>query len=136
MPRRKLAGILWSGLLCWAGIVLWISLLSPQELPDVAFLIWDKLSHFIVYLLGGWLAASALRVSRPQAAVAGQVVLAAILVGAFGALDESVQTFTLGRAGGDIHDWIADLLGAVVGALASLATHRYLERRVVSRQVR
>ncbi len=133
MPRRKFARILWSALFFWAGGVLWLSSLTPNELPDEAFLLGDKFAHFIAYAAGGWLAASALRVSRPQGLVARQIVLAVIIVAAFGALDESLQTFTPGRMGGDIFDWIADCLGAGVGALLSLVTHGRLERFVPSR---
>lgn len=133
MSRRTLAGILWSALFCWAGGVLWLSLLTQKQLPDVAFVFGDKFAHFIVYIVGGWFAASALRVSRPRAAVARQIVLAVIIVAVFGALDESLQTFTPGRTGGDIYDWIADFLGAGVGALLSLAAHERLERFVPCR---
>lgn len=133
MSRWTLAGILWSALFCWAGGVLWISSLTPEQLPDGAFLFGDKFAHFIVYIVGGWLAASALRMSRPRAAVAGQIVVAVIIVAVFGALDESLQTFTPGRLGGDIYDWIADFFGAGFGALLSLAAHERLERCVLSR---
>lgn len=121
MPRRTLATILWVALFCWACSILWLSSLSPPQLPDAAFLLSDKVNHFIAFAVGGWLAASALRVSRPQAAIAGRIILAVIIIAAFGALDETVQTFTPGRSGRNIHDWIADFLGAVAGALLILA---------------
>jgi VanZ family protein len=133
MPRRMLASILWLALLCWACGILWLSSLSPQQLPDAAFLVWDKINHFIAFAIGGWLAASALRASRPLAAIAGRIILAVILIAAFGALDEGMQTFAAGRAGHDIHDWMADFLGAVTGALLSLATHNRLERHLLRR---
>lgn len=128
MPRRTLARILWFTLLGWACGILWLSSLEPQQLPDAAFLLSDKIIHFIAYALGGWLAASALRMSRPLAAIASRIVLAIVIVAAFGALDESVQTFTPGRTGRDINDWIANFLGAVGGALLIIPTHSFLER--------
>jgi VanZ family protein len=128
MARRTLAGLLWLALLCWACGILVLSSLTPQELPDAAFIFWDKANHFGAYALGGWLAASALRVSRSVVRIAGAATLAVIIVAAFGALDELLQTFTSGRSGGDIFDWTADLLGAVAGALVSLLTHGRLER--------
>jgi VanZ family protein len=135
MPRRTFAGILWFALLCWACGVLWLSSLTPMELPDVAFLVSDKINHLAVFAVGGWLAASALRVSRPMAAVAGRIVLAVVIIATFGALDESLQLFIPGRMGGDIYDWIADVLGGVAGALLSLATHQRLERLLSQRSV-
>ncbi|GJF09631.1 hypothetical protein NGTWS0302_24250 [Mycolicibacterium cyprinidarum] len=131
MPRRTLAGLLWFALICWACGILWMSSLTPQELPDAAFLLSDKINHGLAFVAGGWLAASALRLSWP-AAVASRIVIAVILVAAFGALDESVQTFTPGRTGNDVYDWTADLLGAVAGAMLSLATHERVERMVAS----
>lgn len=128
MSRRFISLALWSVLACWAGGILWLSSLTPRELPEAAFLVSDKLNHFIAFAVGGWLAASALRVSRPQAAVASSVLLAIFLVSAFGAFDESLQQFTPGRTGGDLYDWIADFLGAIAGALLTLTTHARLER--------
>jgi VanZ family protein len=128
MARRTLAGLLWLALLCWACGILVLSSLTPQELPAAAFILWDKANHFGAYALGGWLAASALHVSRPALRIAGGAVLAVIVIAAFGALDELLQTFTPGRSGGDIFDWTADLLGAVAGASISLLTHGRLER--------
>ena len=128
MQRRTLAGLLWLALLCWACGILALSSLTPQELPEAAFLFWDKANHFLAYALGGWLAASALRVSRPGIRIATGAILAVIAIAVFGALDELLQTFTPGRSGGNIFDWTADLLGAVAGALISLLTYSRLER--------
>ena len=130
MPRRRLAGILWLALLCWACGMLWLSSLTPQELPDMAFVVSDKIEHAAAFTLGGWLAASALHVSRPRAAIAGRLVLAVVIIAAFGALDEYLQTFTPGRTGADPHDWIADVIGAAAGALLSLLSRRDSARRV------
>lgn len=128
MPRSTLARLLWAALFVWACGILALSSLTPQELPDVAFLFWDKANHFLAYALGGWLSASALRVSRPAARITGSMILAVVVVAAFGAVDELVQTLTPGRSGGDILDWTADLLGAAVGALLGVVTHNRVQR--------
>jgi VanZ family protein len=130
MPRRAACVVLWLTLTHWAGGILWLSSLTPQELPESAFIFSDKFNHFVAFAVGGWLAASALRLSRPQLAPMGCILLAVLLVAAFGAFDESLQKFTPGRTGGDLYDWIADFLGAVAGALLSLSTHARLERFV------
>lgn len=116
----RTARLLWGALLCWAGAILFLSSLTPQQLPEAAFLFWDKVNHFAAYAVGGFLAASALRVSRRRAKTATVLLLAVMLVAAFGALDEAVQTLTPGRSGADIGDWVADVLGATAGALLSL----------------
>jgi len=130
MSRRSLALAFWCAVAVWACGILWLSSLTRQELPDAAFLFSDKLNHFVAFAVGGWLAASALRLSGAQGAVTRHIVIAIVLVAAFGAFDEAVQTFTPGRAGGDLYDWIADFLGAVTGALLTLITHARLERFV------
>lgn len=130
MPRPLLSAALWLALLVWAGGILWLSSLSPAELPSAAFLAWDKFNHFIAFAVGGWLAASALRTSRPSLRPAPALLLAVAVVAAFGAFDESLQLFTPGRTGADLYDWIADFLGAVAGALFSFFTHARLERLV------
>lgn len=120
MSHSGFARLLWVALACWAAGILWLSSLTPEELPDAAFLFWDKVNHFASYAIGGWLAASALRVSRPQGSLATALIAAVVIVAAFGALDEAIQTLTPGRSGGDVEDWVADVLGATTGALMTL----------------
>jgi VanZ family protein len=130
MSRTRLAAVLWIGLLLWAAGILWLSSLTPAELPSAAFLVSDKLNHFAAFAVGGWLAASALRTSRPSRPALQSAALAVLLVAVFGALDEMSQLLTPGRSGGDVYDWIADFLGAVAGACLVRITHGYLERLV------
>ena len=125
MSRARLAGLFWFALACWAATMLWLSSLTPQELPDAAFLAWDKINHFLAYAVGGWLAAGALRLSRPPMPVANQIIGAIILIAVFGVIDEGLQTITPGRTGGSIGDWGADIIGAAAGALASTLTRRH-----------
>jgi VanZ family protein len=94
--------------------------LTPRELPEAAFLFWDKLNHVAAYAVGGWLAAAALRTSSPRTPVALLLLGAVLLVAAFGILDEAFQALTPGRTGGDVDDWVADLLGAAAGAALTL----------------
>lgn len=128
MSHRALSAVLWLALVCWAGGILWLSSLTPQELPGAAFVFSDKFNHFVAFAVGGWLAAGALRAWSPRSAVPSRIILAIALIAAFGALDEGLQKFTPGRTGGDLYDWIADFLGAVTGALLTLPTHARLER--------
>lgn len=120
VSSRRRAVLLWATLACWAVAVLWLSSLTPRELPDAAFLFWDKLNHFITFAVGGWLAACALRASYPRARLPVVVLVAAALIAAFGVLDETLQTLTPGRTGGDIDDWMADVLGGTAGALLTV----------------
>ena len=120
MTRRRATVLYWVALFVWACTILWLSSLTPDELPDSAHLLWDKINHFVAFAVGGWLAARALRLARPTASVLSSVLLAAVLISAFGVLDESVQQFTPGRSGGDLYDWIADTLGALAGASLGL----------------
>jgi VanZ family protein len=123
MTKIRLAPLLWAALLSWACVILLLSSLTPRELPDAAFLIWDdKVNHFVAYAVGGWLAAAALRTSRPRTPVARLLLVAVVLIAAFGILDEAFQTLTPGRTGGDIDDWVADVLGAAAGAALTLPT--------------
>lgn len=133
MPRRRLALLFWFAWLVWCGGILWLSSLSHRDLPAAAFLAWDKFNHFAAFAIGGWLAATAWQIGRPAASTLGRLTLPIVMVAAFGALDELVQLYTPGRTGADLHDWIADFLGAIAGALFSLSTHARLERLVTRR---
>lgn len=130
IPRVALAALLWLALVAWGASILWLSSLTPEALPAAAFVMWDKFNHFIAFAAGGWIAASALRVSWPQRPVPILLLLAVVLVSAFGAMDEALQLFTPGRSGADTFDWIADLLGAIFGVSLTLFTHARIQRFV------
>ena len=132
MTSRFLAGLLWSVLLGWGAGILSVSSVNGEFLPSGLFSLTfaDKLIHFIAFALGGWVAAAALRFSFPSLPVARAILTAIVLVAAFGVIDETWQTSTPGRMGGDLYDWIADFLGAIAGALFTLRTHARLERLI------
>ena len=132
MTSRLLAGLLWSVLLGWGAGILSVSSVNGEFLPSALFSITfaDKFIHFIAFALGGWVAAAALRFSFPSLPVARAILTAIVLVAAFGVVDETWQTSTPGRMGGDQYDWIADFLGAIAGALLTLRTHARLERLI------
>jgi|GEM_PF-2642667 len=44
--------LFWPALVCWAGRILWLSALTPQELPDAAFIVRDRVSHLLADVLG------------------------------------------------------------------------------------
>ena len=130
VPRPVLATLLWLALLVWAVGIVWLSSLTSDKLPTTAFLMWDKSNHLAAFAVGGWIAVSALRTSRPEARALPSIAAAIILVAAFGAFDEFRQLLTPGRSGADFYDWIADFLGAVAGVILSVFTHARLERLV------
>ena len=132
MTSRLLAGLLWSVLLGWGAGILSVSSVNGEFLPSALFSITfaDKFIHFIAFALGGWVAAAALRFSFPSLPVTRAILTAIVLVAAFGVVDETWQTSTPGRMGGDQYDWIADFLGGIAGALLTLRTHARLERLI------
>lgn len=132
VPRALFAALMWFLLGCWAGTVLWLSSLTPAELPPSAFVAWDKVNHFLAFAVGGWLAATALQSGREKGSRRGRILSAILIVAVFGALDETRQLFTPGRSGADVYDWIADFLGASAGAMISLLTHGFFARRLKS----
>jgi VanZ family protein len=96
----------------WAALILVLT--SVPAPPDVSGGIphVDKLVHLLLYAGEGWLVTRALRTRRPR-------LLAAALLGiaAFAAFDEWHQRFLVRDP--SILDWIADMIGAVIGMAAA-----------------
>jgi len=97
--------------------------MSPQQLAEIApFDIWDKAAHFLAFTAGAVVLTLALRWSTHWRW--RQIVfVAAAAVSLFGAIDEYHQTFTPHRSGADLPDFIADVLGAAAGTLATSLFH-------------
>jgi VanZ family protein len=100
-----------------AAIFVESSFSTLPHLPEL--LSWDKLQHTAAYLLGGVLAAHAVRPSRRWA------VLVVAIVSLYGVSDEIHQAFVPGRSS-DVFDWVADTTGAL---LAVALVHLFTSRR-------
>ncbi len=88
----------------------------------------DKLAHFGVF---GALATSVIRLPRFREAGWKGVFVVLLLVSLWGGLDEFRQSFTPGRSV-EVHDWLADTLGAMTAVLLYQAWPAY--RRLLESQ--
>jgi VanZ family protein len=118
MARRRLTTrvSLWLPPVVYMAVIFYLSSQS-NPLPQVTAHVWDKLLHAVEYaglaaLLGRALLGEGL---GPVTAFAA----AALLAAAYGATDEYHQLSVPLRTG-DLRDWIVDVIGASLGALACL----------------
>jgi VanZ family protein len=98
----------------WAGFILVLTSLPGSAVPTIGITNFDKAVHFSLYAIEAVLTLRALRAAgrRDWATVA----LLIVALSAMGAADEWHQQFIPGRSQ-DRYDWMADTLGAAVGAL-------------------
>jgi VanZ family protein len=101
----------------YAGILFALSA-QPNPLPFLPpeLLLQDKLLHGLAYTVLGALLVPGLRAAGCSARCA--VLLAVALASVYGATDEIHQSFVPGR-NADVLDWVADTLGATLGAAAT-----------------
>jgi VanZ family protein len=113
----------WFSVIAWAVAITILSSMTPRQLASISpFSLWDKAAHFLAFAGGAALLTLALRWSTSWRW--RQIVLVtAAAVALFGVIDEYHQTFTPHRSGADLGDWIADVLGAVVGTIATSLFH-------------
>ena len=90
----------------------------------------DKMAHFSYFLCGGAAMAACLGLKWRGWTRYKVFAIVTVLFTVLGRLDEYHQSFTPGRSANDTGDWIADILGATVGALLVifLLMPRLLER--------
>lgn len=116
---RRISIVCWLGALLWAGAIFYLSSKTGHELAQMApFAFWDKAAHAIAFAAGAVPVTLALRlsVSWPWKKV---LLVSIALVSLYGIADEIHQLWTPFRSGGDVGDWLADTLGAILGALAA-----------------
>ncbi len=114
-PARR-AWAIWPWVLVAAYLAVIFALSSMSNpLPDLTERVWDKALHLTEYGGLGALFALALRASGARGWRA--ILLAAVATSLYGATDELHQAFVPNRSC-DIHDWLADPLGAALGASA------------------
>ena len=104
----------------WLPPVVYMALIfhfsaESNPMPEVTAHVWDKLLHTIEYFWLALLFARALTGEGLTWLVA--IIVATLLTSAYGATDEYHQLFVPLRDS-NVRDWIADTLGATVGAIA------------------
>ncbi|HQR30391.1 MAG TPA: VanZ family protein [Anaeromyxobacteraceae bacterium] len=98
---------------------------NPFPFMPRGFFTHDKLLHLLEYAVLGALLAPALRLAGMSPR--GALLAAAVLGSLYGATDEFHQAFVPGRTA-DVLDWVADTLGAGLGALLGSAAFVALRR--------
>lgn len=98
----------------WAGVVLTATSIPNLSMPGPAGS--DKVGHFFMYSMLGFLAQRAAAPRRD----ARRLVVVALVLAAFAALDEWHQAFIPGRAA-DVADFVADVFGAATGGALAFA---------------
>lgn len=100
---------------------------APKEMPKIPHL--DKIAHFGFFFGGAGLFSAWLR-HRFLSIPAKRVLLLTTISGALvGAIDEYHQSFTPGRTGNDVYDWLADVSGSIAGAVVMLVLLKMLFKR-------
>lgn len=103
----------------WGGIIFWNSSLPHVHVPKFGFQSADKLAHAVVYFILGYLIIRAVTAGSRNT-IQWKSGLLLMLIGIFyGASDEFHQLFVPGRSA-DLLDWVADILGVVLGHLTFL----------------
>jgi hypothetical protein len=103
----------------WALLIFGLSSIPGASFPASKLLSYDKLLHAGVYAVLGGLCFLALRRRWPQKPSV-LVLVATALSTLYGITDEFHQSFVPGRSP-DVHDVLADCVGALVGAVAMSA---------------
>ncbi len=112
------------GLIIWCLVILGLSSIPQVHPGPPLFPHADKLAHFLIYgVLGafaGWQHPASQRLTWLHGIVLG------VAIAVFAAADEWYQMLIPGRSS-DPADWIADLVGGVLGltAVASVHNHRW-----------
>jgi len=128
MPVAGFSSLLRKSRLWLLGFALWVLILwilSGRPLPEVSTFDrpgFDKILHFVYFLIGAVLLSIALHL-RGSYSWRHNLVVVVIALAMIGAIDEWHQSWIVGRSGNDLGDWIADLLGCFSGALICKPLH-------------
>jgi VanZ family protein len=112
----------WAPALAWAAVLVVLSSIPGDAIPEVPTPNFDKLVHAGLYLVLGLVCARGLAASTGLDP-APLVAAAAAMATAFGVTDELHQLLTPRRSA-DWHDVVADAVGAIVGALVATRLRR------------
>jgi VanZ family protein len=119
----------WLGAFILWFLTLWgfssFALAAPGG-PEIPY--FDKIAHFGYFFGGGGLLSAYFFRRNPESPNWNRLMLTTVLlIAVVGALDEYHQSFTPGRSGNDVFDWLADVSGATAGTLVFRWLHGLLK---------
>jgi len=99
---------------------------TNDNLPQIANI--DKVAHFGFFFGGGGLLSALLYRRKAESPDWARLICTVtLIISAVGVLDEIHQSFTPGRSGNDVYDWMADTLGGLTGAIVFKLLHRWVK---------
>ncbi len=112
--------------LVWAVVLYWLS--EQSHLPPMpgTFDGIDKLQHAVYFAAGGLCFLLSLRLAGFARKTTTAIIVTVLFCSLIGGFDEWHQTYTPGRSGGDVWDWLADTVGGFIGACSALAAEKWL----------
>ncbi len=92
------------------------SSISQIPIPDIGIDWFDKILHFVVFGILGFLMARSLKYANFKQLNSNFVIWSIIICSIYGAMDEIHQLYVPGRFA-TVGDWVADVLGIIVFVL-------------------
>lgn len=127
-PKKRLLWlILW---IVWFATLWYLSSRSPKpEDPSISIPHLDKVAHFCYFMLGGFFISNFFYLTKHPLWSWKKIILLTFIIGAtVGVIDEHHQTYTPGRTGHSLGDWIADASGTTAGVLYCFFMWRRMKR--------
>ena len=100
-------------------LIIIISLVPGESFANVEILSWDKILHFIEYLILGVLA------FKVFSKINYSVFFIIIIGTSFGCFNEVLQIMVPGRSS-SLYDALANLFGVTIGAITSSINKKYI----------
>ena len=116
----------WGYVIAWGAVIFTLSAQSDLRLPTALPASSDKVAHFVVYGVLGWLWSRAIRLRHPRWATVVVVLSTLAFTGLYGLSDEWHQMYVPRRTA-DLYDALADVYGGTMGGVALLLWLRFRE---------
>lgn len=116
--------------LVWALLIYFASSIPASDLPDIFLLKFDKLVHVGIFFVFGFLTYRAFEPLRKRESFSiKRMVLAVIIVVAYGTIDELHQGSVPGRTL-DLYDLLADTVGGILSGGFAYMYYHWKQKRL------
>jgi hypothetical protein len=109
----------WGYVIAWSTVIFISSAQSDLRLPGSLPPFSDKVAHFLIYGLLGWLWSRAVKIRCPSWTTIAVVLSTVAFTGIYGLSDEWHQMYVPGRSA-ELSDALADVCGGTLGGMGFL----------------